>query len=416
MGRELNITGNVELSFFPWLGFSTGKASLSNAKEFSTQPFAAIDNLSLNVKLLPLLFDKVEIDTIQINGLSLHLTKNKEGINNWNDLFSSKTSNSSISSDSFTINSISIEKASIIWDNRLQNSHIIFSEFNLTTNKVAFNQPIAIDSSFTFFNQESALTESLHISSTLTFNNTLEVFNFSSLLIENKNHPKAHPNKQQKFIFVADSTLDLKQQTMDVSRLKFKQDLLSLHAKINVSNILDAPQISASIDIPSFNLAQYLKNRDISYPTTTNPEALSKLSTTFTLQANEESAKLQNIMITLDNSTITGSACFSHLKQPRSHFKLIIDSINADHYLPEKSTTPSTSTTNTAIKADPDIAERQLLPIETLKKLKVSGQLSINMLLLNGIKMQHINLSLNTKKLIRNSASEKTSACPQLIN
>ncbi len=45
-GRELTINGDLDLAFFPWLGFSMQDASLSNAPGFGDEPFATIDQAS----------------------------------------------------------------------------------------------------------------------------------------------------------------------------------------------------------------------------------------------------------------------------------------------------------------------------------------------------------------------------------
>ena len=81
-GRALKIEGELHISVFPWLGFSTGKLSLSNAFGFAEHPFAAIDEADIKVKLMPLFSKKVEISTVVLKGLALNLEKNEQGVSN----------------------------------------------------------------------------------------------------------------------------------------------------------------------------------------------------------------------------------------------------------------------------------------------------------------------------------------------
>ena len=53
-GRELQIEGDIQLSVFPWLGLELGAVRLSNAPDFGEEPFAAVREAAVRVKLRPL--------------------------------------------------------------------------------------------------------------------------------------------------------------------------------------------------------------------------------------------------------------------------------------------------------------------------------------------------------------------------
>ncbi len=85
-GRTLKIDGDMSLTVFPWVGIDLGRLSLGNAKGFGDKPFAAIEEASVRIKLLPLLGRQIVADTITLDGLKLNLAKNKQGVTNWDDL------------------------------------------------------------------------------------------------------------------------------------------------------------------------------------------------------------------------------------------------------------------------------------------------------------------------------------------
>ncbi|MFQ5542536.1 MAG: AsmA family protein, partial [Candidatus Binatia bacterium] len=85
-GRNLTIGGNIELSFFPWLGLELGPTELSNAPGFGKEPFVKVSNATIRVKVLPLFKGDVEMNKLILDGLALNLMKNRAGQTNWQDL------------------------------------------------------------------------------------------------------------------------------------------------------------------------------------------------------------------------------------------------------------------------------------------------------------------------------------------
>ncbi|MEL7450131.1 MAG: AsmA family protein [Pseudomonadota bacterium] len=85
-GRELAIDGDLELTFFPWLGFTLQSAALSNAPGFGDEPFATIETVSARARLMPLLSKRVEIGKLTLDGMHLNLIVANDGASNWADL------------------------------------------------------------------------------------------------------------------------------------------------------------------------------------------------------------------------------------------------------------------------------------------------------------------------------------------
>ena len=82
-GRELKITGPVTLKLFPSIGVKAEQVTLGNALWASAPDMLSIKNVELEVKLLPLFLKRVEISTIKLSGLDVHLQASKAGQNNW---------------------------------------------------------------------------------------------------------------------------------------------------------------------------------------------------------------------------------------------------------------------------------------------------------------------------------------------
>lgn len=82
-GRDLVLGQNIDVSFYPALGFSVDQASLSNPEGFpSDRPFLATDRIVFAVALMPLLRGDIEVKQLIFEGGQLRLLSNAAG-DNW---------------------------------------------------------------------------------------------------------------------------------------------------------------------------------------------------------------------------------------------------------------------------------------------------------------------------------------------
>ncbi|MBF0425679.1 MAG: AsmA family protein [Magnetococcales bacterium] len=82
-GRQLIIQGGVSLTFYPWLGFKIADVAFANDPLFGPEPMAEVEEISVRVKLLPLLQRRLEVDQIALRGAYLNLVRDRNGRGNW---------------------------------------------------------------------------------------------------------------------------------------------------------------------------------------------------------------------------------------------------------------------------------------------------------------------------------------------
>lgn len=93
-GRDLVLGSNIEVSFWPVLGFSVDNASLSNPTDFETAarrggteaaeaPFIAADRIVFAVKVMPLLRGAIEVKELIFEGAQVNMVAKESGENNW---------------------------------------------------------------------------------------------------------------------------------------------------------------------------------------------------------------------------------------------------------------------------------------------------------------------------------------------
>ncbi len=423
-GRELTIDGDLELSVFPWIGVSTGKLVLSNAKGFTDKPFAEIAESNLKVKLIPLLSKEIQVSRIVLKGLVLNLAKNKQGDNNWEDLNRSDSSSkktkqhtskktakeaeSSVAAPlaALAIGGISIEQAKIVWNDQQQEKYTEINDFNFITDKVVFDKPIGIDLSFSVVNKEPELTESINFSADLMINESLDVFNLNHLNIKSVTTGKEIPGEELIASLLANVSIDLSQQILAIPELTFNTGNLTLIANVSGKQIIDKPSFTGSINIAEFNLATFLKNMAITLPQMQNSSAMSRTSMQLAFNAGTDSININELLLKLDDTSIKGSANIKNFDHPAYNFAFKIDSINVDHYLPiEDASAAKSKKTIKAVStsAQAAVAVTNLFPVETLRNFNANGQITVDKLKVNRSSMNGVIFKIKAKNGIINT-------------
>ena len=419
-GRELTITGEIKLSIFPWLGISTGKITLGNATGFQDQPFATLKESEIKVKLLPLLTKKIEVNRIALKGLTLNLAKNQQGGNNWDDLIAPDATKTTAQPSAnnigkngeitalavLAIGGIAIENAQINWDDQKSGNHLLIKDINLNAGSFSYDELVPVDLSLVVINPDTKFTESIKLSTGVIVNENQDTFALVHSDLQTTTEGENIPGKSlTAMLTVADTALDITKQKINVSGLQLKSNDLTLSAEITGNKINDKLAFQGPVIIAPFSPVKALKQLGITVPVLQDANALSKSAISFDLQATENSIDLQNLAMTLDDTRIKGSASIKDFDLSVITFNLAADAIDVDRYLPPSTDKSSKPVTSPAMAL---AAGASALPVETLRKLNIDGQLSLGKLKINGLAMQDITLNLSAKNgLIKTQQSAK---------
>ncbi|TRW90319.1 AsmA family protein [Candidatus Methylobacter oryzae] len=405
-GRELVLDGDLKLSLLPWIGVSTGKLSLSNAPGFQDRPFATLEESDIKVRLLPLLSKKLEVSRIVLKGLTLNLAKNRQGVSNWDDLTAKTAASAAVAGKqdeqpasaptpmTFSVDGLTIENARINWDDLKSETHIKIQDFNLNTDKFTFDQPVAVSTSMTVLTEGSKSTQAIKFNTELSVNEKLDAFTLRQSNLQITSAGESIPGKSiTATLSAADAALDMNRQTANINGVKLISGDVALAAEITATSIKDKPSFQGPVTIAPFSPAKVMQQLAIALPAMQDANALSKLAANFDLTATGNSADLQNLGITLDDTQINGAIHIKDFAQAMISFDLNIDALDAGRYLPvaDKSSKPIASP---AIALAAGISA---LPVETLRKLNADGSVALGKLKINGLSMQDIRMSLSSK-------------------
>lgn len=407
-GRDLTLSGPIELSLFPWLGFSIGAAELGNAAGFSERPFASLASAEARVKLLPLIGGNVQLDRVTINGLQLSLERRKDGQTNWADLGRSAHDTPSGSPDetsggategggtALSVGGIAISEAAIRWSDAVAGTEYLLNQVTLTTGEIVPAAPFEFDGGFDFSIAQPAANGRLGFSGRATLDTAAQKYSFGQMRLELMAEGAGMPGGRVEAGALADVAVDLKAGTLSAGNMNVKLYDLLVSGGLNVEGLKGVPSYTGRVEIDGFNPRTLMASMGLKAPATANAERLKRASLSANLAGSGQSIKLNNLMASLDDSEISGSLALTEMTKPSLSFDLTINTLDVDSYLPPSTVAPETAPTGPATQGGAD--QRSALD---LRGPTVRGRLRVGALKVSGLQMSQFDagVALSNGKL-----------------
>ena len=392
-GRELHIEGELNLSFFPWLGLELGQLSLGNAEGFADEPFAAIRRADLRVKLLPLLRMQTEIDTIALHGLTLNLHCLDDGRCNWDDLAEEKKPASAAtdaptdkqdrqpSSDQMlaglAIGGIEILDANIRWQDDVSGQLVTLRNFNLQTGAIRMDQAIDLQMNAELGLKEPELQARMELATRITLDPAAQRYRLDATRLSLDAQSPLIPGEQLSLTLRADLAADLEQQTAHINQLLLQTMGIDLSMQLAVQELLDGPRFSGKLSTNEFVPRQLMDKLDIELPEMADPNTLILAKLAMNFEGGLDHAAITDLQMQLDQSRVSGQLSLRNPESPVIRYQLALDDIDLDRYLPPASEDagPDTPAATTATAGTEATASE--LPLETLRSLDIDGTIRI---------------------------------------
>lgn len=202
----------------------------------------------------------------------------------------------------------------------------------------------------------------------------------------------ALPGGKADFNLTADITADMQQQTLSLANLIISAQDLLVHGDIKASKLLsDNPNYAGTIDIKPFNLRQLANKLAIELPAMADDTTLKLVQISTELEGSTKHINAKKLNIKLDQSNLSGSIAVDNFAKPATSFKLALDEIDADRYLPPVSKDKKQASPPATGAA----AGASQLPLETLRNINVKGVLDIGKLKMSGTHSEKIHLEID---------------------
>ena len=428
-GRKLNLSGDLKLSFFPWLALETGPASLSDAPGFGEEPFVSINEARISVRLLPLLRGKLEVGQVKLTGARIRLITDAQGRNNWADLgerSEAETPSSEKPGTLPTIAGLEITDAAVLMEDRQAGTRRTIRDFNLETGRLESGKPFELKTGFVF-DQDASLSVKVHLATTVTADLERNIHRLANpeidITVSGQGYPRdgvpvqirakslttdigrevyeldgpslvttwkgdgfpaeGVPIKVQAQQFAANlaaQTLDLTEFNADVAGGK-------ITGALSGTKILDAPRIGGPLRLEPLSPREWLPKLGISVPATSDANVLKELSFASQVALTKTSAELNDVLLKLDDTSAKGSLGVTDFDTKAMRFNLDIDRINADRYLPPATKEPVKKEKSPPVE----------FPIDTLRTLNARGEVRVGEAIFAGVKFTQLRLGVNAR-------------------
>ena len=367
-GRPFSVGDDLNLSLFPWAGISFSDLRLGNTPGFSEKELVTVKSFEVRVKLLPLISKDIQVKRFILNEPKITLVKNKNGQVNWaqpagakeksaaektTKASESEAAESGLPIKDLTIGEFSIKNGSITWIDHAADTRKEITAVNLKLKDVSLERPVGLSFSASLDNQP--------------------------LSIDGTVGPVGKDFKQ------ATIPLDLDLKALAELALKLNGSVKNPGAK---------PSFDLAVDIKPFSPRKLVAALGQDFPVaTTDPKALDQVALKANLKGSQTKVAITNGMLNLDESTLEFSLNASDFSRPNLAFKMNLDRINLDRYLPPGSDKPAPT-------GKP--AEKKPTDYKPLRKLILDGQIKIGQLVVSKAKIEDMLVHVIAKNGIIN--------------
>ena len=370
-GRPFSIGGDIDLSLFPWAGFSLSDVHLGNAKGFREKDLVSVEHFEVRVKLIPLISKDFQVKRFILKGPRIALEKGRSGRGNWEGLSKSREKKTAEEKPTpekrpapekkspFTIKNLmvgefAITSGELLWIDHQKGTEQRLTDVNLSLDTISLDQPIGLELSAHLDGQP--------------------------LEVKGKVGPLGRPPGEGK-----------------VSILVNIRALGSLVAKLQgfVTDLGRQPQFNMAMEIQPFSPRKLAKvvGLDLSKKVG-DPDALKELSLKTTVAGTTKAVAVKDGFLKLDDSTLAFNLGAKQFEKPVLSFKLDLDSIDLDRCFPP----PAEPKGKGKPGVSPEQKREKKPDYTSLRKLVMDGMVRIGRLKVHGANVSDVNLKINARK------------------
>lgn len=389
-GRELLIPGDLGLKLFPSIHVSTGSLELGNGPDFSG-PFLTLRSANLQARLLPLLFSRLEVVAMEIEGLSLFLSRDGKGQPNWMDLAApvppSGPENAPLLARDrrvpllagLIVEGLEISDARIVWNNQQSGERFEVSGVSLDVSDFAFGKPFVVDT--------HASASRGGMTGELLFT-TEAVLEFDRLTLDN---------------LVMKAVLSGEELPGSPETVSLSADHVSTDGRIDNGRMQglgldvrlsarapDSSEVGGVFEAASFNPKDAFARLGLDFPRFKDPRAMERVAFTCTWSASGGGLDVSDLLLAVDDSSLKGRISAQGPGDPFVSLDLHLDTLNLDRYLilPEAGDGQSASAT---------ASNTFDLPVTMMRKLNFNATVAADSLAVKNLDLSHTRLFMEAR-------------------
>ncbi len=370
-GRPFSIGGDIDLSLFPWVGFSTSDIHMGNPPGFQEKDLASIKSIEVRVKLIPLISKDIQVKRFIVEGPRIAVEKSKSGRSNLDGLGkpakeappkSTREKEKAPGSKSaeglpikgLAVGEFAVTKGSLLWIDQSKGERKEISDVTLRLQDVSLDRPIQL-----------ALSAVLD-------GRPIEVKG-------NVGPVGKEPGK---------GTM-----SVDLQVKALKELVMDLKGKL--VDPATNQQFDLAVQVSPFSPRNLVKALGQEFPVkTADASVLNKAAFKAKLKGDPKSVSISDGALDLDDSKLQFSAKAEDFSRPVVAFNLELDKIDLDRYLPPPSEKKPGKEKEEAKVPTPEKKKTDYTP---LRKLVLDGAVKIGELKAHGARIQELHMKVSAR-------------------
>ena len=401
-GRELVFKGDVSLTLLPSLGMKLGSVSFSNAPGFGDKPMLAVNNASVSVDVFSLFSFNPQIAEFIMDGLTINLQRNNQGVTNWDDLVTKHDQQPADDDKAVVIKSeadfnmegvfggLAITDVNLLWSDAKAGVEYQVNIISLLTGKITGGQsfPLQLTMNIQSMNEFSSTIE---LSSDVLLGK--KKLTLSSLALQSSAQGELIPVDKLSLKVAGD--VEFSQSTGQLSIKAFNSQINTTGGALDSSKTSLAGEIGFDLNKQQLTIAVLDVQTELLGEAVPN----GKMNTAFSARQlnvllNERAVILEDLVLALNENKFKGYVKVKDYAQPDIEFKLKTEHFDVDKLMGETDKVPEVVPANEPVPAE-DV--EILLPMEFLRSLKLDGQLEVGTLVAQGLTINNVLLDMNAK-------------------
>jgi AsmA protein len=389
--RTLSIPGEIRLTFFPKLGVSLGKLSLSERNSSAT--FASIDSARVSVALLPLLRKQVVVDHVRIDGIRANLKRYKDGRTNVDDLLGAQEAGkpqqpqppqSSQPPVALDVDGISLTNADIVFEDDKEGSRFELAGASIETGRIGEGR----SGKLSFKGRVKANKPAADVEASLKSDYTLELEKQRYVLKGLSAEVSGKLADLSEVKATLAGSADARLAPMNVAASDVALSASARQGTGAVQAKLDVPALK--MDDKSLEIARFAADATAPNPgggalhLTANGSASARL---------DKKSAAANVSGKLDDAGFNAKLEIENFSAPAYAFGVSIDKLDLDRYTP-KSTPAKSSAPAKSSSPAPDTP----VDLSPLKDLNARGSVNIATLKAANMTVSNVKLELRAAK------------------
>jgi AsmA protein len=369
IGRPFNIGGHLKLSLFPWAGLTFSDLHIGNTDGFAEKDFIYIKSFDVKIKFLPLLSKDIRVKQFVIAGPRIVLEKTTDARANWQGLGkkgatgaledgekkaqeASQDAIGGLSIKGLAVAEFAIREGELLYIDHASETRHEIKNLYVELNDVSLEKPLKLII--------SASADGKPVS------------------VEGRIGPLGKEPGKGAMMF------DLAVKTMD---------LLTMDLEGSIKDIALLPRFDINLSIDKFSPRDLIKALIPDYVLKTkDTDVLKTMSVQVKIKGTTENIEISDGLIELDQSRMTFLATARDFEKPELVFKMNMDKLEADRYLPPAEEKKVEEKSGKVTKRD----------YSPLRKIVLDGVIDISDLTVKGMQVIDVQARIKGKNGIFN--------------